>query len=245
VSIAVRSTVGWRTLPSGGLVVLRWRPPHAATGRIRAFALQDGPSATPGRTLSEGWDGGRRPAGFGTADAVDKARAALTVSDACPDAHVLLALYDAASLDDALQHYRTAEACAPAALQAGEKLVDTLESVPVRRVPRANTPTDGVVCSGVCVCVCVDRRRRSSSVPAVLAMAMAGRGGPSLGPSGGGTSVIRVNPTASVGDSRSSRQPTKTSSPFLSPHAGGRKRSQTARRSAYTHRGSVCMPRAN
>ena len=86
---------------------------------------------------------------------MDKARAALTVSDACPDAHVLLALYDAASLDDALQHYRTAEACAPAALQAGEKLVDTLESVPVRRVPRANTPTDGVVCSGVCVCVCV------------------------------------------------------------------------------------------
>lgn len=92
----------------------------------------------------------RRRAGFGQADAVDKARAALAVSDACPDAHVLLALYDAASLDDALLHYRTAEACAPAALQAGENLVHTLESVPVRAY---GPHTHNRSC---CLRVCVD-----------------------------------------------------------------------------------------
>jgi tetratricopeptide (TPR) repeat protein len=67
-------------------------------------------------------------AGFGQADAVAKARAALAITPACPDAHTLLALYDAASLDEALEHYRAAQRCASGALEAGDELAATLEA---------------------------------------------------------------------------------------------------------------------
>jgi hypothetical protein len=99
---------------------------------------------------------------------VDKARAALAVSDACPDAHVLLALYDAASLDEALQHYRTAEACAPAALRAGDHLVDTLQSVPVRAYGPRTHSHPAVVCERVWSVAAAPRTRAQARV---LAMA--------------------------------------------------------------------------